>query len=295
MVAIGCVPERLAAVDLARLAAPLQADAERFQVYFGEDVDQIVAEIEGVTAWREHAVVALDGDRLVGWLIAEHDDELGRVWWWGPVVSGDQPWPAIGDRLVDAALELLGGRFAQFEFAVDARHAAAIELGLRRGYRRDKASVLLCLEAGSRPAPRSSPEGVEIASLSVRDGDAVAALHDALFPGTHYTGRQIVDSAVEAIVLVALLDDRVAGYLRAEIQGDRDGFVDFVGVDPDTRGRGIGRALVVDAIAALDAGGAHDVSLTVREDNVAARALYASLGFDGSRILVPLRSGFGPA
>ena len=83
MVEFGSVPGRLGAVDLARLAAPLQADTARFQVYFGEDVDQIVAEIEGVTAWREHAVAALDGDRLVGWLIAERDDELGRVWWWG--------------------------------------------------------------------------------------------------------------------------------------------------------------------------------------------------------------------
>ena len=45
---------------------------------------------------------------------------------------------------------------------------------------------------------------------------------------------------------------------------------------------------------ALARQGADEVHLTVREDNVPACALYARLGFDGDRVLVPLRRGFAP-
>jgi ribosomal protein S18 acetylase RimI-like enzyme len=51
-------------------------------------------------------------------------------------------------------------------------------------------------------------------------------------------------------------------------------------VTPDRRGRGIGRALMLAAMAAARARGADYMDLGTSEDDVAARALYESLGFD---------------
>lgn len=52
-----------------------------------------------------------------------------------------------------------------------------------------------------------------------------------------------------------------------------------VAVHPDARRQGVGRALVDHLLADARARGARRVTLEVRHDNVAARALYERLGF----------------
>ncbi len=283
------------AAGLARFAAPQQSRAERFQAYFGEDVDEIAAEIDDVPDWHDVTWVARSGDRLVGWVIAEHDDEIGRVWWWGPVVAEDVDWSDVAERLIDAAITGLDGRFDQFEFAVGADHSDAIELGSRLGYRRDVGSVALRLDP-DRPRPVApTPPGIRVIEPTGETGgaiaDGVADLHDRIFPAGHLTGRQVAES-VDDVVLAAVDGAEVVGYLRAEHQPGGDGYLDFVGVEPARRSAGIAGALVLAAIERLQERGATAITLTVREDNAAARALYARLGFDGDRALVPLRLGF---
>jgi ribosomal protein S18 acetylase RimI-like enzyme len=51
-------------------------------------------------------------------------------------------------------------------------------------------------------------------------------------------------------------------------------------VVPDRRGQGIGRALMEETMATARAAGADTMELGTGEDDVAARALYESLGFD---------------
>ena len=51
-------------------------------------------------------------------------------------------------------------------------------------------------------------------------------------------------------------------------------------VTPERRGRGIGRALMQEAMATARARGADHMDLGTSEDDRAARALYESLGFD---------------
>lgn len=52
-----------------------------------------------------------------------------------------------------------------------------------------------------------------------------------------------------------------------------------VAVNPEARGRGVGRALLERVIADATAAGAGSLSLEVRHDNEPARHLYSSLGF----------------
>jgi GNAT superfamily N-acetyltransferase len=53
-----------------------------------------------------------------------------------------------------------------------------------------------------------------------------------------------------------------------------------VGVVPPWRGRGVGRLLVAGLLEEARASGLPGVSLSVEPDNVAALALYRSLGFE---------------
>ena len=70
---------------LAAVAVSAQADPDRFIGYVGDDAASIAAdltEIDGVGRWSEATHVALDDERnVIGWIAAETDLDLGRVWW----------------------------------------------------------------------------------------------------------------------------------------------------------------------------------------------------------------------
>jgi GNAT superfamily N-acetyltransferase len=59
-----------------------------------------------------------------------------------------------------------------------------------------------------------------------------------------------------------------------------------MGVLPDFRGQGIGRAIIEETVGAARREGYRRMLLEVIEDNAVAMALYRSLGFEGRRVLV---------
>ena len=82
------------------------------------------------------------------------------------------------------------------------------------------------------------------------------------------------------------------GYLSAEWQADRSLYLDFLGVHPAHRRRGIATQLLGAAVAEARSRGMSRVDLTVRRDNIAAVAAYRAAGFRTGRALVPYRRGF---
>lgn len=88
--------------------------------------------------------------------------------------------------------------------------------------------------------------------------------------------------------LVGELDGRVAGFATIGPCRDDDmpgaGEVLAIYVHPDHWSRGLGRALMSDALVELDALGQRPVTLWVLRDNARARAFYQRAGFipDGS-------------
>ncbi|HEX5580975.1 MAG TPA: ribosomal protein S18-alanine N-acetyltransferase, partial [Gemmatimonadaceae bacterium] len=73
-------------------------------------------------------------------------------------------------------------------------------------------------------------------------------------------------------------DVHPAGYLVAWFVGD-EAEIGNVAVDDRCRGRGIGTALLDEALEAAARAGVRDIYLEVRESNAPARALYASRAF----------------
>lgn len=252
------------------------------------------------------------------------DHEVGRVWWFGPFVDTDDPteWRTTADRLDEAARARLPGHVREEEYAFDTRHLAGHEWATSRGFVADPGSAVITLEpsvltsmstststSGSRAgsalscAP-ASPTSSSIRSLvtdSARSShiddtdivDSVSRLHDELFPGTHTTGTKLVERTdPHHPRLVALLDGEVVGYVAAERQPDGNGYLDFVGVAPSARRRGVGAGLVRAAVATLVDLGCERIHLTVRDDNLGARALYSGLGFVEERVIRPYRRGF---
>jgi ribosomal protein S18 acetylase RimI-like enzyme len=277
---------------LAALAVPLQARPESHVAYLGAEPDGIESEL-AETTWQDVSAVALvDGD-AVGWLVGDIDRDLGRVWWFGPFVAGGH-WESVASALLGHCRKRLPDGVTQEEFAVDARFDRCRAWSSAFGFVGEEASAVLRLDSSTGRA--LGPPIRPVRPLVASDHDHVAQLHDRLFPGTHTTGAGLVtgeDATHRRLVLH--VDGSVAGYVAVELQADDGGYIDFLGVDPTARRQGLGRDLVVAGVAELYRLGATEIGLTVRAGNTGARALYASLGFEEERMIVPLRRGFSLA
>jgi ribosomal protein S18 acetylase RimI-like enzyme len=290
--------------ELAQLAETCQRDPERHCAYAGIDAATIAEEIADIASWESAitAAVATDADRsrpaLVGWLVADVDEEMSRIWWWGPFIDGAD-WGVVADPLyAQARADLISrvpgaAEFAE-EMAIDSRAVVMQEFATRHGFRVEEASACLVVtpeqfilpgtpDVDLRPFGPGTPDTVV---------NTVASLHDALFPNTHLPGGRLIEVDDRRTRLVAMAgDEEVAGYVAVERQHDGSLYIDFVGVAPRHRRRSIGRALVAESCRRGFAAGATRAHLTVRISNLAAQSMYRSLGFEEDRVLVPLRRG----
>lgn len=269
-----------------QLAVAQQRRLERYVGYLGDDAHSIRADLvdEG---FPNGAHVSVDeSGRLNGFVLGPVDDELDRVWWFGPFVDADAAaeWHIRADELYEAHRSTI--TVAQEEICADARAADLIAFAERRGLERRPGSLVL-----HAPLPLAAPPAqIEVVPIGAVDG--VAALHDRLFEGSHLPGSRLHEHTDQQVRVAALVDGELAGYVAAEIQGGDHGYVDFVGVAESARRLGIGSALVGFAAAWLHERGLPTVNLTVKEANDGARAMYHTLGFVEVRVMVPFRIGF---
>jgi ribosomal protein S18 acetylase RimI-like enzyme len=80
------------------------------------------------------------------------------------------------------------------------------------------------------------------------------------------------------LFLVGLIDGAVVATAMAGYEGHR-GWVNYLGVAPEHRRRGLGRAIMAEAERRLREAGCPKINLQVRTGNAAVIAFYHSLGF----------------
>lgn len=86
-------------------------------------------------------------------------------------------------------------------------------------------------------------------------------------------------------LLVGRCDGKVAATVMTGHDGHR-GWVYYVAVDPDLRGRGYGRAIMTAAEDWLRRQGIAKLMLMVRPDNAKVQAFYETLGYDEQERIV---------
>jgi mycothiol synthase len=81
--------------------------------------------------------------------------------------------------------------------------------------------------------------------------------------------------------------DKIIGYCWTGItddgeaaSGERKGRIFMLGADPDYRGKGVGKRVLLAGLTHLKSKGLRVAELTVDSENKAACALYGSLGFE---------------
>ncbi|QPF76231.1 GNAT family N-acetyltransferase [Roseateles sp. DAIF2] len=98
--------------------------------------------------------------------------------------------------------------------------------------------------------------------------------------------RKVEDPAIfgqairnSQIALVAEIEGRIVGFLRAITDGTFNGYLSMLAVDEEYRGRGIGSALVAAAT-----GTNPDVTWVLRADRPGVSRFYQALGFKASEV-----------
>lgn len=263
----------------------MQARAEDRTAGLGETAQEIAEYLASWDApWFESSRVAEHDGKIVGFAAAELDESLGRAWIYGPLVD-DPEWDGIAEHLFRDVVATMPSTTANLELSGDVANVRLARLADRHGLTAGVVHFVLTLDSLAIELLRAQ----NVPSLTTEDEDTFVALHDDLFPGTYYPGRQLLTRAAEGKQIILGLVDRgeLIGYASGRIDEGGDGYIDFIGVAPPRRREGHGRSLVVTLCHALQP--VPRVSLTVSEENIGALALYDTLGFERTSSAVGYR------
>ena len=136
-----------------------------------------------------------------------------------------------------------------------------------------------------RPVPvAAGPPGMTVRVGGLADIPAVAAADGACFePFWRYDLRHLERLVGTQRLTVAESGDDIVGYTLSTVDRGH-AQLGRLGVVPTWRHKGVGRALLDDAMRAARARGAVRLTLCTQVDNAAARALYGSAGFEESDV-----------
>jgi mycothiol synthase len=270
-----------AAILEAALAAVARGELEGVNRHWIEESTARLAEEP------ELAAVAVEDDRVVGWVVPVHDD-----------LTVDLPYRrrGHGTRLVEAG-RILAARAGHHDLRLwvprrPGPEAFAAAAGLR--YR----SSLWQLRLPTDAAVADPRFGDDVAVRSIEPGLDEPALVDLVnttfldHPSPlslelgrlrRLNARPEFDPSTILLVAPAADRERLVAFCRFAVYPDDDGRlvgeVKLVGVLPEFRGRGLGRELVRWGVTQVRARGARDVVLAVEGQNAGALRLYQALGF----------------
>ncbi len=191
----------------------------------------------------------------------------------GPV-PGDAPPTAALIRTAVDDLGALGFEDVLTTALLRSEHGPFLEAGFSE---RDRLALLRRELVGPLPARVA---GVRVRTPRRREWVDLAAVDVRAFPPGWATDAQGVAEAAAATPWsrVRAVGHPAVGYAIAGRSRQR-GYLQRLAVEPRASRRGIGRALVVDALSWLTAKGATEVLVNTQETNAAALRLYARLGF----------------
>jgi RimJ/RimL family protein N-acetyltransferase len=272
--------------ELIQFVVRLNSDGAHHIGFFGEgeaDVRASLAECQISPA--EGFRLAYEEGELVGVFGVDADPEINRAWLFGPLVKHED-WHTVADQLYAEVLPLIPVDIRDYDLFCDIQNTRIQAFAARHGFPLNSENAVLTLKRENYTPAANGKSNI----IPYREElfDQFEQLHKTLFPNAYFTARQMVEKLDgDHRLFLAVEKDRLLGYHFCKIEAASDsGYVDFIGRDPDARGRGIGADLLVAGLDwMLAAPSTMKINLTVNADNMAARALYEKFGFVTDRIM----------
>ncbi|MEK5520716.1 MULTISPECIES: GNAT family N-acetyltransferase [Heyndrickxia] len=237
---------------------------------------------------RQSLIAAYDNKELVGLLGLDIDKEFMEAEIWGPFIKGND-WNSIANELWMHLMEELPIQINRFNgfYNTENHHAGTF----MQQHNFIKGNIHLLLSANqSQEKPIND---IHLLDLPPEEYNQFITLHDELFPHSYYDGKGIVKRLNNVRkVIVAVEKGLIQGYVYFEanpIFGE--GCIEFIGVSPNHRKKGIGRTLIKAALYQLFTKfRISEIQLCVSEKNSRAINLYTSAGFVEKYKLISYRS-----
>ncbi|MBX9973772.1 GNAT family N-acetyltransferase [Cytobacillus firmus] len=247
--------------------------------YLGTSQNDILHSLEELNSDAESAafIVWKDG-AIAGFLGVDANLNKGTAELWGPFVQEFE----FMRLLWETALHYFKGNLhSYFLFADTANHTAA-EFASRNGFKLQSAQTYMGLEGNPSNDLR------DVSLLPPHCHSEFIHLHDTVFPHTYYSGKEIIGRVNDDHKVYTSGDaDGLNGYLYAEYnREEKEGSIEFIGVNFSKRKKGIGRKLLDMAVHDLFVNdGAETIKLCVGTTNGKALSLYKKAGFKVERAL----------
>ncbi|MDY6917186.1 MAG: GNAT family N-acetyltransferase [Chloroflexota bacterium] len=234
--------------------------------------------------------VADERGRLTGYIEVHRELEIGRLVLTGGVHPACRR-RGLGSRLLEAGLKCgsdLGAKRAHVPVAESETGSQGFLEN--RGFTLVRRQYQMGLtECGNLPP--QMPAGYVVDHFARGDEESLCAIQNLAFaehwgfcPNTVEEVRYMVNVVcppAEGVLFISSDRKKKAGYCwtAAHPTDSRKGLVHMMGVAPDCRGMGLGRAVLLAGIEYLRSRGIDEIGLTVDCENRAALALYQSAGF----------------
>jgi mycothiol synthase len=169
------------------------------------------------------------------------------------------------------------------------------ELFVKMGFRFIRHFLELRLDLSEVRLPNMGRVGPRYRHMKGGDEEKLLQVQNRSFADTWGFNPSTVEEIVYRIglpncspadIIFACDEENVIGYCWTRIYGGEDnvtrggkGRIHMLGVDPDHRGKGVGKEVLLAGLSYLKGKGLGMVELTMDSENKAARALYRSTGF----------------
>ncbi|MGH4124137.1 MAG: GNAT family N-acetyltransferase [Clostridium sp.] len=228
---------------------------------------------------EKYFVGAYDGEKLIGVLGIDVDEEKNYGELWGPFVdelySEENVWSKLWLFLKENILNCCGS----FGVFCNSKNIQCIEFAKEYGFRNTGEHFIMRL---------SRDEFKEI--FDVKDFELTSEyynefklLHDENFPNTYYSGSDILSRINDHRKVFFIKDnEELIGYIYAEVEPEfGESCIEFFGVREDMRGKGLGSKLIRVAINWIFSfEEIHNIKLCVSFENLQAIKLYSKVGFE---------------
>lgn len=267
--------------EVSAFIASLNRHPENHIGFCGKQQAEILHELEedftDVLA-KDAFVMATEQDKIVGVCGFDADLERRDAEIWGPFVGNTNALQA-SKLLWQELVKIIPDVIHTVELFPNDNNKTVFDFALQSGFDfHSEQKVLTC----TRYSLRGINDNTAI-QIPKHHYNTLIKLHDKIFPKTYLSGREMVKELDKEFTVFGVIDknENLLGYLYAEAYPKfADGSIEFVGVDPSARGKGVGSALLVKALQWLFSfQSIEEISLCVRSDSSNAIHLYKKVGF----------------
>ncbi|WP_167578609.1 GNAT family N-acetyltransferase [Jeotgalibacillus proteolyticus] len=223
-------------------------------------------------------IVWKEGGRIIAALGVDWDSEERTGELWGPFnLSSEEKWQLHADILWRLLQHKVNQEGTWYGFYNELNHQAKNWFSVLGGQKKSSEVIL-----HAKPGKVSSRSIGKTEEYSDRYQDEFKRMHQAVFPNTYYSADEILSRKnSKNRLFVSAENNHLLGYVYVEGNPDfKEGSIEFIAVDEQARGKGVGAALLERASAYLfECVDAQEISICVSADNEAAIHLYKKVGF----------------